>query len=47
MEGKKYQLTAKQVELLDTVIPENYEKYEIEGVEFVKYDEDGNRLDQK
>lgn len=33
--------------MLDEVLPKDYENYQIEGVEFVKYNEDGNRLDQQ
>ena len=33
--------------LLNCVLPENYEEFEIKGVNFTKFNEDGNRLDQK
>lgn len=39
-------LTAKQAKLLEVVIPEDYEKYQIKGVEFEKYDEDGNLISE-
>jgi len=32
---------------LDVILPENYEKYQIEGVTFEKYDEDGLSLNKK
>ena len=33
--------------LLNCVLPENYEEFEIKGVQFTKFNEDGIRLDQK
>lgn len=45
MDGKKYKLRTDQIKMLDEVLPKDYENYQIEGVEFVKYNEDGNRLD--
>lgn len=35
------------MKMLDEVLPKDYENYQIEGVQFVKYNEDGNRLDQQ
>ena len=42
-----YRITKKQLELLDIVLPENYDEYQIDGVDFVKYDDDGIRIDEK
>ncbi len=47
IEGQQYELTDAQIKLLDVLIPENYESYEIEGLKFEKYDENGLPLSQK
>ena len=40
-------MTEAQIKLLDVLIPENYENFEIEGLKFEKYDENGLPLSQK
>lgn len=47
IDGESYKLTEKQKKLLEVVLPENYDNYEIQGVEFIKYDDDGIRVDEK
>lgn len=40
-------MTKQQIAMLEEVMPENYDDYQIEGVEFTKFDQDGNRIDRK
>jgi hypothetical protein len=47
IEGVECELTEAQIKLLDVLIPENYENFEIEGIKFEKYDENGLPLSQK
>lgn len=35
------------MKLLDVVLPENYENYEIQGVKFEKFNEEGLSYDKK
>jgi hypothetical protein len=35
------------MKLLDVVLPENYENYEIQGVKFEKFNEEGLSIDKK
>ena len=47
VEGKVYKITTEQKALVDTVLPANYEKLSIKGIQFPKYNEDGHRIDKK
>ena len=35
------------MDMLEQVLPEDYDTYFIEGIQFAKFDDDGNRLDKK
>lgn len=47
IDGVECQLTAAQIKLLDVVLPEDYENFKIDGLDFQKFDEDGLNLSKK